>query len=145
LAAIVLVVDDEPAVLDVARDILETSGYQVLSAASGEEALALAREQQGPIHVLLTDLAMPGMNGRQLADRLSRLRPETRVMFMSALSREMIVDYGVPEGSPFVIKPFTIARLTEKVAQVLAQPARVAWPRTGPSAGRDAPKSPGSH
>src|SRR5262249_51654149 len=79
----VLVVEDEHAVRQLARQVLQTSGYTVLTADHGEEALTVAAGHGGPIHLLLTDLVMPRMNGRQLAEELGRFRPGVKVVFMS--------------------------------------------------------------
>jgi DNA-binding NtrC family response regulator len=129
VAAVILVVDDEPDVVSLASDILAMKGYRVLEATGAAQALTVSQGHADSIDLLLTDLAMPDMTGRQLFDELSRRRPGLRAIFMSGLTREMIADYGVPEGAAFVIKPFTAERLLDKVAQVLAQKPRVPWPR----------------
>jgi two-component system, cell cycle sensor histidine kinase and response regulator CckA len=115
----VLVVDDDPAVLALARDIVAGEGYQVLEAACGEDALRVAADYAGPIHLLLTDVVMPGMNGRDLADRLRSIRRDTKVLFMSGFTAELIADYGVISGDPLITKPFTLAGLAHKVRKML--------------------------
>ena len=125
-------VDDEAEVRSLARDILEGSGYMVLEAASGEEALRLAEAHPHPIHLLLTDIVMPGINGGQLADRLRVLRRETKIVYMSAHTSEVIGDYGVrvPSDS-FVAKPFTVERLIRKIQEKLGQQSPFKRPGSG--------------
>ncbi|MCK6544299.1 PAS domain S-box protein [Myxococcota bacterium] len=116
----VLLVEDEPRVREIVRQILGTSGYVVLVASSGEEALALAAAHEGPIHALLTDLVMPGMDGRTLAARLVEARPSLKVLFSSGYSDEALARRGVTDfGGHFVAKPFDIAGLRAKLRDVL--------------------------
>jgi two-component system, cell cycle sensor histidine kinase and response regulator CckA len=116
----ILVVGDDPWVLALARDILAGEGYHVLEAPGGEDALRIAERYAGPIHhLLLTDVVMPGMNGRQLADQLRPTWPETKVLFMSAFTTELVADYGVISGDPLITKPFTLAGLAHKVREIL--------------------------
>jgi len=116
----ILVADDAPDVLDLARDILEAEGYTVLTASDGEEALRVAERHPGPIHGLLADVVMPRVNGPELADRLRRVRRETKVVFMSGYTSEAIGEYGIMHaGTPFVGKPFTASRLSQKVREAL--------------------------
>ena len=115
----ILVVDDDHVVLALARDILAGEGYHVLEAAGGEDALRIAEGYAGPIYLLLTDVVMPGMSGRELADRLRSIRRETKVLFMSAFSAELLADYGVISGDPLITKPFTLADLAHKVREIL--------------------------
>jgi len=119
----VLLVEDEAALRSLGQEILRDQGYKVLAAGSGGEALALARNHTAPIHLLVTDVVMPGMDGRELADRLAPLHPETRCLFMSGYTDDAIVRRGVREGMPFLQKPFSIDALALKVRQVLDQPA----------------------
>ena len=116
----ILVADDEPEVLSLTRDILDATGYTVLTAEDGEEALRIAERHPGPIHGLVADVVMPGMTGPELAIVLKRSRPETKVVFMSGYSNETIGQYGLMQaGAPFVGKPFTSALLLQKLRQVL--------------------------
>ena len=124
----ILVVDDDPVVLALARDILAGEGYHVLAAAGGEDALEIAEGYTGPIYLLLTDVVMPGMSGRELADRLRSIRRETKVLFMSAFSAELLADYGVISGDPLITKPFTLADLTHKVREILGRRSPFARP-----------------
>ena len=95
----ILVVDDEALVRSLARDILLGAGYHVLEAEDGEQALRVAEEHPGAIHVLLTDVVMPGINGKELAARVAALRPDTRMIFMSGRAAEVIGEAGVSSRS----------------------------------------------
>lgn len=130
----ILVVDDDPVVLALARDILAGGGYHVLEAPGGEDALRIAEGYAGPIHLLLTDVVMPGMSGRELADRLHPTRLETKVLFMSAFTPEHLADYGVISGDPLITKPFTLAGLAHKVREILG--SRSPFARPGGEGGR---------
>jgi nitrogen-specific signal transduction histidine kinase len=116
----VLLVEDEPEVRDLAREILEASGYTVLQACDPQDALLIAERHGGPIHLLLTDVIMPRQSGRALAERLRPLRPELQVLFMSGYTNEAIVRHGVLEpGTLFIQKPFTPEGLGRKVREAL--------------------------
>ena len=116
----VLVVEDVAAVRAVARQMLERHGYTVLEAPDGETALRLAGKHQGPIRLLLTDVVMPEVSGRQLADQLLELRPDMKVLFMSGYTDDAIVRHGVlQEGIAYLQKPFTPETLARKVRAVL--------------------------
>jgi CheY-like chemotaxis protein len=121
----VLLVEDEPEVRGLARDILHQQGYTVLEAADGGEALRIGREHGGPIHLLVTDVVMPQMGGRELADHLKAGRRETKVLYVSGYTDDAILHQGVSEtGTAFLPKPFTAAELAHKVREVLdAAPA----------------------
>jgi CheY-like chemotaxis protein len=125
----ILVVDDDPEILALARDILGAEGYSVLEGADGEDALRVAKGHAGPIHLLLTDVVMPGMNGPELADRLRATRPEIKVLFMSAFTSELVAAYGVFPGDPLIGKPFTVMGLAQKVRRTLGY--RSSFPRSG--------------
>jgi PAS domain S-box-containing protein len=116
----ILLVEDEAEVRDLAREILELAGYRVLEAISPEEAERISRDETSPIHLLLTDVVMPRMSGRQLAERLTEERPDTRVLYMSGYTDDAIVHHGVPgQGTAFLSKPFTPADLARRVREVL--------------------------
>ncbi len=116
----ILVVDDDPWVLGLARDVLAGEGYRVLDAPSAEAALRIAEEYTAPINLLLTDVVMLGMSGRELADRLRPTRPELRVVYMSAYTAEVMGQHGVIEADvPFIAKPFTPDYLLRKIGEVL--------------------------
>jgi len=119
-AETVLVIEDEPAVRSLVRGVLQSRGYTVLQAGRGEEALAVSEQHQGPIHLLLTDVIMPGMSGRELAKRLGSKRPEMKVVYMSGYTDDAIVRHGLLEqGTAFIQKPFTPSSLARKVREVL--------------------------
>jgi two-component system cell cycle sensor histidine kinase/response regulator CckA len=116
----VLLVEDEEVVRGLARQILEEAGYQVLVAPQGEEAVRLCNEHAQEIHLLLTDIVMPGAGGKEVADRLSLLHPGIKVLFMSGYTDEAIVHHGVLDSDvKFIQKPFTPAALARKVREVL--------------------------
>ncbi|HMV33149.1 MAG TPA: response regulator, partial [Gemmatimonadales bacterium] len=117
----VLVVEDERMVRDLVRRTLARAGYHVLEAVDGEAALALARAEDGPIDLLLTDVVMPRMGGRQLATRLQEERPGLRVLFMSGYASDAgdLHDLVLGAGD-FLQKPFAPSRLLERVGALLA-------------------------
>ena len=117
---VLLVEDDDGRARPGPRDALEASGYTVLEAAGADEALRVAGEHADAIDLLLTDVVMPRMSGRQLADRLARRGPEIKVLFMSGYTDEAIVQHGVLEpGTQLLQKPFTPGGLARKVREVL--------------------------
>jgi len=116
----ILLVEDEPSVLAMATKILLRQGYTVLAANSPGDALRLAREHAGEIALLLTDVVMPEMSGRELAESLTRLNPRLKRLFMSGYTSDIIAHHGViDEGVHFIQKPFTMNDLAAKVRQVL--------------------------
>lgn len=116
----VLVVEDDDMLRNMARNILKRYGYRVLEAQDAETALEASRGHEGPIHLLLTDVVMPGISGRELAERLQSERPAARVLFMSGYTDEAVVHHGVLEsGISFVQKPFSPDVLARKVREVL--------------------------
>jgi CheY-like chemotaxis protein len=121
LVTTILLTDDQAGVRAPLRRILEDSGYRVIEAESGEEALALAGALDGPIDLLLTDVVMPAMSGGELARRLGERRPKVKVLFMSGFSREAVMTNGnVLPGSSFLSKPFTASDLLNRVREILA-------------------------
>ena len=116
----VLVVEDEPGVGGFLASALKGLGYRVLEAADGPGALEVASAHAGPIDVLLTDVVMPGLNGRELADRMLGRCPSTRVIFMSGYADDVVLRKGVQNGQvDFLQKPFSTDALSEKIRQVL--------------------------
>jgi PAS domain S-box-containing protein len=119
-----LVVEDTESLREMFCDVLQQEGYSVLSAANGEEALLLAREHKGLIHLLLTDVVMPKLGGADLAKELSRLRPGIRVLYMSGYTNGVVTKHGVAgKGLAVIEKPFTTERLSRAVRQALDRPA----------------------
>jgi PAS domain S-box-containing protein len=120
-ARTVLVVDDEPEVLELASEILRRVGYTVLEATDGASALEVAGRHEGPIHLLVTDMVMPGLSGRDLAERLCALRASLRVLFISGYVQDASARAALAsERSAFVAKPFTPELLTDRVRELLA-------------------------
>jgi PAS domain S-box-containing protein len=119
----ILLVEDEPEVRSLARDLLEAAGYLVLEASDGEDALRVVEQREGPIHLLVTDVVMPRMSGPELAGLLVRARPELKVLYVSGYIAAEIADLGVLEpGVHFLPKPFTPVGLARKVREVLDAP-----------------------
>jgi two-component system cell cycle sensor histidine kinase/response regulator CckA len=120
----ILLVEDEKAVRELVRLILQAEGYTILEADSGGEALSLARRHQGQIDLLMTDVIMPHMNGRELAERLKALYPRLRVLFMSGYTNDTMVRHGVLTAEiKFLPKPFSPVTLASKVREVLDESA----------------------
>ena len=118
----VLLVEDERTIRTIAREVLVHSGYRVLVAEEGMQALAVARTHRGPIDLLLTDVVMPGMSGRELAEALAQERPETRVLFTSGYTEDEVLHRGVSADTvAFLPKPFTPETLVTRVAAVLGE------------------------
>jgi CheY-like chemotaxis protein len=116
----VLLVEDDEAVRKFAKSTLHSSGYAVLEARDGQDALRVADEHEGPIHLLLTDLVMPRMGGQQLTDILTQKRPETRTLFMSGYTDELRMHSPNPEPHPPLLhKPFSPGLLARKVREIL--------------------------
>ncbi len=116
----ILVVEDETAVRELAARMLRAAGFAVLTAENGDEALLASGHHQGEIHLLLTDVVMPGMSGRLLAERLAELRPGVRVLYMSGYTDDAIIHHGVLKpGTRFIGKPFSAAELARRVRDSL--------------------------
>ena len=116
----ILVAEDEADVRDIAREFLALSGYTVLEARNGADALEIARRHRGPIHLLITDVVMPKVGGHELAAKMAELRPETKVIYMSGYAERAVAPpAGQNEKSILLTKPFTRAALTGAVNQVL--------------------------
>ncbi|MEK6619010.1 MAG: response regulator, partial [Nitrospirota bacterium] len=116
----VLLVEDEPGVRTLVRDTLRLHGYTVLEARHGIEALLIGTQHAGLIHLLLTDVVMPQMGGREVADRLVPARPSLKVLYMSGYTENAVVHRGVLNpGTAFLQKPFTPDLLVCKVREVL--------------------------
>jgi len=116
----ILLVEDEPSILKMGRTLLERLGYRVLTAAAPEEAIRLAGEYAGKIHLLMTDVVMPGMNGQELAENLMSLYPDMKRLFMSGYTADIIASQGVLDGGVhFIQKPFAKHDLAVKVRKAL--------------------------
>ncbi len=116
----ILLVEDEAAVRTLARQVLQQCGYTVLEAFDGEDALGVDARHTNPVHLLLTDVVMPRMGGRELAERLARRRPELRVLYLSGHNEDAILRHGLlTEQAHFLAKPFGPEVLARKVREVL--------------------------
>jgi PAS domain S-box-containing protein len=123
----VLVVEDEEKVRKLIVEILGRQGYRVLEASHGDEALVIHEKHDGPIHLILVDVVMPGMSGSELAKHLASLRPETKILYMSGYTDNAIVHHGVlARGVNYIQKPFTMDGLTRKVRKVLDKDSKPA-------------------
>jgi PAS domain S-box-containing protein len=117
----VLLVEDEEAVRHLAQEVLKSNGYRVLDASNGNEAVRVAEQHQGVIDLMLTDVVMPQLGGRELAEKLSVTRPDMRVLYMSGYTDDAIVHHGVLDGrAAFLEKPFAPDALALKVREVLS-------------------------
>lgn len=122
---IILLAEDDREVRSLVREALEGYGYRVLEAEGGGAALSVSERHEAPIHLLLTDVVMPKMSGRELADRLTQSRPEIKVLYMSGYTDESIVHHGVLDpDTPFIQKPFGPQALARKVREVLDRETR---------------------
>ncbi len=122
----ILLVEDEPAILEMARMMLERKGYLVLPAATPADAISIADTYVGSIDLLMTDVVMPEMNGRDLAKKITAIFPEIKLLFMSGYSANVITQQGVlDDGVAFMQKPFLMNELTEKIREVLDDPSTI--------------------
>ena len=118
----ILLVEDEDAVRKLARHTLEQSGYTVIEAHNGEEALAVCKRYKDLIHLMITDVVMPGMSGRELAERITAVHPHLPVLYVSGYTDDAIVHHGLLDpGTAFLEKPFSPTALTHKVREVLTE------------------------
>ena len=122
---VVLVVDDDPAPRGLAAAFLRELGYSTIVASDAKTALQAAKAQKGPIHLLLTDVFMPGLNGPQLVEALKKSRPEIKVAYMSGYGDDLLSQEGVVvEGTILISKPFTSTELQTWVRAALERPTR---------------------
>jgi CheY-like chemotaxis protein len=120
----ILLVEDEDLVRSLAVEILEEFGYAVITAPNGTEGLRICKEFKGRIDLLISDVVMPQMSGRELAEHISVLRPEIKVLFMSGYTDDAIVRHGIlEENMPFIQKPFLPDALARKARELLDMPA----------------------
>lgn len=116
----ILLVEDEDIVRAITSEVLERLGYKILEAENGEEAMERASQYEGEIHLLLTDVIMPKMNGKDLAVKLTTLRPNIRVLFMSGYNEDVISEKGIlNKGIHYINKPFSPANIAKKIREVL--------------------------
>jgi hypothetical protein len=116
----VLLVEDEESVRQLVRETLAAKGYEVMEAENGEDGIAVAAQHDGRIDLVITDVVMPGMGGRELVKHLAQSRPQTRVLYLSGYTEDAIVSEGTIEsGAAFLQKPFTLQNLSRKVREVL--------------------------
>jgi len=115
----ILVAEDADLIRQLTREILEVRGYKVIDAANGEEALRLCKAHAGTIHLMLTDVVMPGMTGRELVEEAVRLRSDMKVLFMSGYADEASKSGFLHPGLHFIEKPFTSNALALKIREVL--------------------------
>lgn len=119
----ILLIEDEPMLRTSIKEGLETSGYHVLDACNGNQALLISQRYSPLIHLVLTDVVMPGMNGREAAESLTLIHPEARVLFMSGYTDDAVIRHGLlNEKTAFLQKPFTPRALAYKVREILDQP-----------------------
>ncbi len=119
-AETVLIVEDEESILNLSKEMLEMLGYKVLAVNETDQALRLAREYNGNIDLLLTDVMMPGMNGKELSDRIIAFKPGLKRLYMSGYTSDVIARQGIlEEGIQFIPKPFSFTDLASKVRETL--------------------------
>ena len=116
---IILLAEDDTAVRNLARKILEASGYVVLETRNGREGLELCESHLGSIDLLVTDVVMPELGGRELAEGAIRLRPGLKVMFMSGHTQDVLLKEGIQKGVAFLQKPFTPIQFAQKIRETL--------------------------
>lgn len=130
----ILLVEDEPTILDLAQSILESSGFQVVGFQNPGEAVRWAEGHQGPLHLVITDVVMPAMSGREVWDRVRKRHPQVPCLFMSGYTADMLIHRGVgTEETHFIHKPFTADALLWKIREVLYTESSFALP-FGPAA-----------
>jgi two-component system cell cycle sensor histidine kinase/response regulator CckA len=121
---LILVVDDEPFVLNIVSDVLAHAGFAVLKAPAAAEALHIGRRHAGPIRLMISDVVMPGLSGPSLADAFAEIHPETEFMFMAGLTgTPEVCDRILSRGRAFLPKPFVPRTLLDKVREVLGASA----------------------
>jgi CheY-like chemotaxis protein len=119
MAATVLLVDDEPPIVELIQDILERRGYGVLATTDSERALAMLDEDPRPIHLLLTDVMMPRRSGFEVAERVQHRWPDVKVIFMSGHARETLPEGALPPNARVLVKPISLEALLSAVSTAL--------------------------
>jgi two-component system cell cycle sensor histidine kinase/response regulator CckA len=121
----ILVVDDEPEIRKLVGAMVSNLGYTVMTADSGEHALTLYKNNKGPIDLLITDVVAPGMSGPMLADKLTEIQPDLKVLYISGYDNTHVVQkYVVEKGHALLAKPFTVDEIQAKVRELLKPAAR---------------------
>jgi DNA-binding NtrC family response regulator len=116
----VLLAEDEEAVREVVREGLQQAGYSALEARNGADTIKVAEKHEGPIHLMVTDVVMPGMSGSELANRLAAQNPKMKVLYMSGYTDDAIVHHGVLDGGlTFLQKPFGADNLARKLRELV--------------------------
>jgi len=122
----ILIVEDDPSLRVLAQEVLSSAGYHILTAEDGDAALRASEQHKGPVHLLLTDVVMPGMGGKEIASRLTVPRPEMKVLFMSGYTGNALAQQGtLDETVGFIQKPWTPEGLCEKIRAVLSAPSSI--------------------
>jgi DNA-binding NtrC family response regulator len=135
----VLVVDDEPEIRKLVGAMVTQFGYSVLTADSGDHALTVYKNHKSPIDLLITDVVAPGMSGPMLADKLSAIQPDLKVLYISGYDNTHVVQkYVVEKGHALLPKPFTMEELQANITELLKPPRRQAAERASASTGQDA-------
>jgi PAS domain S-box-containing protein len=121
----ILLIEDEPMLRTAIKEGLEMNGYAVLDASNGDEALLIAQRYSNPIHLVLTDVVMPGRNGREVAEQLTPIHPEAKILYMSGYTNDAVIRHGLlNEQTAFLQKPFTPKALACKVRETLDHPVQ---------------------
>jgi CheY-like chemotaxis protein len=117
----ILLVEDDEGVRSLLKDTLECSGYTVIAASFGEEAIELSATHPTAIDLLLTDVVMPGLGGREVAEKIQQQRPAIKVLFMSGYTDDLVLAHGVAQGNAaFIEKPFAAPKLLGRIRKVLS-------------------------
>ena len=131
----ILFVEDEPDLITLGRTVLEEYGYKVLTAANGAEAIEIATRSEGPIDLIVTDVVMPGMGGRELVERLREKNPNVEALFVSGYTRDTVLLHGVEEEEfHFMEKPYTPQSLAQAIHEILSAVRKAEELRGGPGA-----------
>jgi two-component system, cell cycle sensor histidine kinase and response regulator CckA len=116
----ILLVEDEESVRQLVRDTLESKGYKIIEAGNGENGIAAAARHSGKIDLVITDVVMPGMGGRELAERILKTRAGTKILYLSGYAEDAVLSEGsLGDNTAFLQKPFTLQNLSRKVREVL--------------------------